>query len=187
MGYESIEATSLKERLNGNRECWLLDVRTPAEFEGNHIQGATNVPLETLDVAAVKAQYSQNGKPIFVICQSGGRSRKACQALADAGLEVINVNGGTVACMAAGLSCSRSGSGRSVIGLERQVRIAAGSLVLIGIALGAYVHYVGYGLSAFVGAGLVFAGVTDTCAMGMMLAKMPWNQSKASCAKPLNV
>lgn len=65
----------------------------------------------------------------------------------------------------------------SMISLERQVRIAAGSLVLVGVLLGALVNPAGYYLSGFVGAGLTFAGITDTCAMGMLLAKMPWNQT----------
>ena len=60
--------------------------------------------------------------------------------------------------------------------LERQVRIAAGFLVLMGAVIGHFVHLGGYGLSAFIGAGLVFAGVTDTCGMGMLIARMPWNR-----------
>jgi hypothetical protein len=69
--------------------------------------------------------------------------------------------------------------GKKSISLERQLPITAGSLVLLGIALGALVHPVFYGLSAFVGAGLVFAGVTDTCGMGLLLARMPWNRVRA--------
>ena len=67
--------------------------------------------------------------------------------------------------------------GKKVMSLERQVRIAAGSLVVIGAVVGQFVHPGGFGLSAFIGAGLVFAGVTDTCGMGMMIAKMPWNRA----------
>jgi hypothetical protein len=67
-------------------------------------------------------------------------------------------------------------SGRGTISLERQVRIAAGTLVLLGVALGWFVHVAFFGLSAFVGAGLIFAGVTDWCGMGMLLARMPWNR-----------
>ncbi len=72
--------------------------------------------------------------------------------------------------------------GKKAISLERQVRIAAGSLVLLGVALAYFVHPYLIGLSAFVGAGLVFAGVTDTCGMGMMLAKMPWNNVSSDAA-----
>jgi hypothetical protein len=87
---------------------------------------------------------------------------------------VVNIEGGTLACVEAGLPVVR---GKKAISLERQVRIAAGSLVLLGAAL-SFVHLAFIGLSAFVGAGLVFAGITDTCGMGMMLARMPWNQIK---------
>jgi len=74
--------------------------------------------------------------------------------------------------------------GKKSIPLERQVRIAAGFLVLLGAVLGFFVHPYFIGLSAFVGAGLMFAGITDTCGMALVLAKMPWNQVKdeeASC------
>ena len=73
--------------------------------------------------------------------------------------------------------------GSRVISLERQVRIAAGSLVLLGVALGLLVHPAFIGLAAFVGAGLVFAGVTDWCGMGLLLARMPWNQTAGTYAK----
>jgi Protein of unknown function (DUF2892) len=86
----------------------------------------------------------------------------------------VNVEGGTQACLDLGLPIAR---GKNSISLERQVRIAAGSLVVLGVTLGWFVHPVFFGLAAFVGAGLVFAGVTDTCGMGMLLARMPWNQT----------
>ncbi len=63
------------------------------------------------------------------------------------------------------------------LSLERQVRIGAGSLVLLGIVLGTILHPGVYALAAFVGAGLVFAGITDWCGMGLLLAKMPWNKA----------
>ena len=75
--------------------------------------------------------------------------------------------------------------GAKVISLERQVRIAAGLLVLVAVTLGWLVHPAFLGLAAFVGAGLVFAGVTDTCGMGLLLARMPWNRVKdcgATCS-----
>jgi len=85
----------------------------------------------------------------------------------------VNVEGGTLAWDQAGLPVTR---GKKMMSLERQVRIAAGSLVLIGVVLAWMVHPYLIRLSAFVGAGLVFAGITDTCGMGMLLARMPWNQ-----------
>ena len=128
--------------------------------------------MESLDLNDFPFSRDQE---LFLICQSGGRSMKVCQKLEDAGFEkVTNVEGGTSAWQSAGLPVIE---GKRRMSLERQVRIAAGSLVVIGAAIGQFVHPAGFGLSAFIGAGLVFAGVTDTCGMGMMIAKMPWNRS----------
>jgi rhodanese-related sulfurtransferase len=156
----------------------LIDVRTPAEFQQVHVEFARNIPLSDLDPAqVVRAQNGSANEPLYVICQAGGRGQQACDRFAKAGFpNVINIEGGTAACETAGLPLVR---GKKVMSLERQVRITAGSLVLVGVALGSLVHPYLYGLSAFIGAGLVFAGVTDTCGMGMMLAKMPWNTRTA--------
>lgn len=154
----------------------LIDVRTPAEFEEVHVAFARNVPLDRLDPKALGADPSA---PVYVVCQKGGRGQKACEKLAAAGFAgATNVEGGTVACVEAGLPVVR---GRKTISLERQVRIAAGSLVLLGVGLG-FVHPALFGIAGFVGAGLVFAGVTDTCGMGMVLARMPWNRHEPTCA-----
>ena len=122
----------------------------------------------------MQARDGSAQEPLYVICRSGGRGRQACEKFLQAGFSnVVNVEGGTTACVEAGLPVVR---GRKAISLERQVRIAAGSLVLLGAVLGWFVHPAFVGLSAFVGAGLMFAGITDTCGMGMILARMPWNQ-----------
>ena len=153
----------------------LIDVRTPVEFREVHVEFASNVPLDQLDPSAImQARNGSSNDPLYVICKSGGRSRQACESFVKAGFSnVISVEGGTLACENVALPLVR---GKKAISLERQVRIAAGSLVLIGVVLGWTVHPYILGLSAFVGAGLIFAGITDTCGMGMMLAKMPWNQ-----------
>lgn len=161
----------------------LVDVRTPVEFQEVHVEFARNVPLDRLEPAGV--MQDRNGsrdEPLYLICRSGSRGRQACERFVAAGFSnVVNVEGGTLACVEAGLPVVR---GKKMISLERQVRIAAGSLVLLGAALGWFVHPAFVGLSAFVGAGLVFAGITDTCGMGLMLARMPWNrvpEPDASC------
>ena len=160
------------ELLNQNPSTSLIDVRTPAEFGSVRAKGAVNHAMESLDFNDFPFSRDQE---LFLICQSGGRSMKVCQKLEDAGFEkVTNVEGGTSAWQSAGLPVVE---GKRRMSLERQVRIAAGSLVVIGAAIGQFVHPAGFGLSAFIGAGLVFAGVTDTCGMGMMIAKMPWNRS----------
>ncbi len=149
----------------------LIDVRTPPEYREIHAAGACNLPLDTLDPAAFTA--SDNGGPILTICHSGARSAKAVERLRAAGVEAISVDGGTPAWEAAGLPVER---GKKSISLERQVRIVAGSLALIGSVLALTVHPYWAGLPAFVGAGLTFAGLTDTCGMGLLLARMPWNR-----------
>jgi len=149
-----------------------IDVRTPAEFRAVHAERAVNYPMESFDLEQFPLSKDEE---IHVICQSGGRSMKVCQKLEAAGFtKIVNVTGGTSAWQSAGLSVVE---GKKVMSLERQVRIAAGSLVVIGAVVGQFVHPAGYGLSAFIGAGLVFAGVTDTCGMGMVIAKMPWNRA----------
>jgi len=165
----------------------LIDVRTPAEFGEVHVDVAHNMPLDRLDPKEVGAIGGAG--PVYVVCKSGTRSQKACEQLLAAGLkDVISVEGGTVACEAAGMPVLR---GRKAMSLERQVRIAAGSLVAIGAALAAFGpdpvwQRIGVGLAGFIGCGLVFAGVTDTCGMAMLIARMPWNQacrSATSCSR----
>ena len=168
----TIEPHTLNDLVQAGQRVELIDVRTPAEFREVHIPFARNVPLDRLDPRAVFSDTASTG-PLYVVCRSGSRAAKACEQLAAAGVNVVSVAGGTQAWEQAGLPVTR---GRKTISLERQVRIAAGMLVLIGVALGALVHPALYGLAAFVGAGLVFAGITDTCGMGLVLARMPWNQ-----------
>jgi rhodanese-related sulfurtransferase len=152
----------------------LIDVRTPAEFREVHVENARNVPLDQLDPQSfMTARECASGEPIYLVCKGGTRSAKACEEFIKAGFEnVVSVEGGTDACVAAGLPVVR---GKKTMSLERQVRIAAGSLVLVGV-IGSLWYQPLIGLSGFIGAGLVFAGVTDTCGMGMLLARMPWNK-----------
>lgn len=169
-----ISPRELHERTQKGEPVDLIDVRTPVEFEEVHVGFARNVPLDRLDAKALKADSAGQSKPLYVICRSGSRAAKACDAIAAEGhREVVNVEGGTSAWEAAGLPVVR---GRKSMSLERQVRIAAGSIVFVGSALAFFVHPWLIAIPAFVGAGLVFAGVTDTCGMGMMIARMPWNQ-----------
>ena len=163
----------------------LIDVRTPAEYDEVHVEGARNIPLDRLDPRAIATEHAGKTGPLYFVCKSGGRSQKACEQMIAAGIhDVVSVEGGTAACETAGIGVARSG--RKVMSLERQVRICAGGLVVLGAVLGQFVNPAWHALSAFIGAGLVFAGVTDTCGMAMMLAKMPWNQVRGAatcCAR----
>lgn len=159
----------------------LIDVRTPVEFREVHLAMARNVPLDQLDPAAVmQARNGSQHEPLYIVCRSGSRGQQACAKFLAAGYtNIVNVEGGTLACVASGLPVVR---GKKAVSLERQVRMAAGLLVLLGVVL-FWVHPAFLALSAFVGAGLIFAGLTDTCGMGMVLARMPWNQVKAAASQ----
>jgi rhodanese-related sulfurtransferase len=178
-----ITPEQLKQTCDRGESIELIDVRTPAEFREVHVSVARNIPLDRLDPAALRAELgAERAKPLYLICRSGSRGQQACERLSAAGLaNVVNVEGGTLACEKAGLPIIY---GKKTISLERQVRIAAGMLILVSAVLGLLVHPYWIGLSAFVGAGLIFAGVTDTCGMAMCLARMPWNQVKESCRTP---
>lgn len=172
----TISPRQLADLVTAGTDVELIDVRTPAEFREVHVEFARNVPLDRLDPAQFggDALEGPSARPVYVICRSGSRGKQACDKLLAAGRrDVINVEGGTMAWDQAGLPVVR---GKKAVSLERQVRIAAGSLVLVGVGLSFFSPY-WLGLAAFVGAGLVFAGITDTCGMGMLLARMPWNQA----------
>jgi rhodanese-related sulfurtransferase len=175
-----LQASEVHTRRSAGEAIDLLDVRTPLEYREIHATGAELVPLDRLDPATFKSRAP--GRLLAVICKSGGRAKQACEKLAAAGIRgLILVEGGTTAWAAAGLPVQRGKKGMS---LERQVRIAAGTLAFAGAVLGFVVHPYFFGLSGFVGAGLMFAGITDTCAMGMLIAKMPWNQVKLDKPAP---
>jgi rhodanese-related sulfurtransferase len=177
----TISPSSLADLRRRGDGVTLIDVRTPAEYDEVHVEGARNIPLDRLDPRAIAAEHAGKTGPLYFVCKSGGRSQKACEQLIAAGInDVVSVEGGTSACEAAGMKVARSG--RKVMSLERQVRICAGGLVVLGAVLGHFVNPAWHALSAFIGAGLVFAGVTDTCGMAMMLAKMPWNQMRGTAA-----
>ena len=182
MSVQTISPGQLKELQQRGGQIDLIDVRTPVEFREVHVTFARNVPLDTLNPQAVQSSRGNRAsEPLYVICKSGSRGKMACDKLIASGItNVINVEGGTMACVEAGLDVAR---GKKAMSLERQVRIAAGSLVLIGAVLGYFYDPRFIGLSAFVGSGLVFAGITDTCGMGMILAKMPWNQVAKDSAR----
>ncbi len=153
-------------------DAWLIDVRTPAEYRALHADGAVLMPLDVFDPASVAAS-TPAGSTIHLLCKSGGRAAMAASKLADCGCPSVIVTGGTDAWVAAGLPVVR---GAAIMSLERQVRIAAGTLVVIGVGLGYVVHPYWFALSGGVGTGLTIAGLTDSCMMGMLIAKMPWNR-----------
>ena len=172
---KTIKPLELQSLLSTQASVTLLDVRTPVEYAEVHVPQAHNVPLDQFDPATLLASgILSKDQPAYLLCKGGGRATKAAEKMSRSGLDNgIVIEGGTQAWIEAGLPVDR-GAGR-VISLERQVRIAAGSLVLTGVILAWFVNPCFIGLSAFVGAGLIFAGITDWCGMGLLLAKLPWN------------
>lgn len=155
-------------------DCLCIDVRTPAEFGELHIPGSINVPLADLDTYLPQLKQLAQGKHVGLVCRSGSRAKLALEKLHAAGMDECWVlEGGVTRWDEAGHPVRR---GRKAISIERQVRIAAGFLVAAGTALGAYLSPWLLIIPGFVGCGLMFAGITDSCAMGLVLAKMPWNR-----------
>lgn len=172
-----MNATGLATLLQSDPTTRLLDVRMPSEFENGHIAGAYNVPLDQLHDHAHEVRAARGA--VVLICQSGQRAQKAEALLRSSGMANVHVlDGGIKAWLAAGHPVHRV---RARVSLERQVRIAAGAMVAAGSIAALTVSPLWALLPAFVGSGLVFAGLTDTCAMGMLLARLPYNRATASC------
>lgn len=171
-----IPVLELQKALAADASADLIDVRTPAEFASVHVPGAVLHPLDKLDCR--KALASRRGAadaPLYLLCRGGMRAQRASEMFAKAGFDnCIVVEGGTEAWEKAGLPLERGE--RRVLPLDRQMQLVMGSLVLGGILLAHFVNPAWLGLSAFVGAGLIFAGSTGLCPLRSLLARMPWNQ-----------
>ncbi len=165
---EQLQSLNLTDKI-------FVDVRSPAEYRSVRVQGAVNLPLNTISCADVQKLIGDKQNPaIILLCGKGGRARKAAEILQAGSFNLLVVEGGTNACVDANLPIEKGGA--AMISIERQVRVGAGSLVCLGLALGYFVNPNFYFLSAFIGAGLIFAGVTDWCGMGLLIARAPWNK-----------
>jgi rhodanese-related sulfurtransferase len=168
---QDVETTTLKMWLE-RREALLIDVREPSEYAAEHIPDAQLLPLSTFDPARVPQEA---GKKVVLHCVMGKRSEQAGQQLLDAGFTTVyNVRGGVQAWKDAGYATVRGQ--QAPLSLQRQVQIASGSLVLLGTLLGVLGSPWFLLLSAAVGGGLVYAGVSGTCGMATLLARLPYNQ-----------
>jgi rhodanese-related sulfurtransferase len=171
----SVNPSELSNQLRSQPAPQLIDVREYAEFAGGRITGAMLVPLAELRSRAASLDPK---RPVVLVCHSGNRSAQGCQQLCELGFEnVIQLAGGMLAWRQAGLPIEKDA--RAPWALERQVRLVAGSLVLTGLAL-AHFWPNAIALTWFVGAGLVIAALTNSCLMGMLLAKLPWNRPSSS-------
>ncbi len=172
-----VDAPTVAALLEQNAPLHIIDVRTPAEFESVHIPGSYNVPLDALPAHRAELRDALRA-PAVLVCRSGARARQAEGVLRAADLHRVHVlEGGITAWEAAGQAVRR---GRERWTLERQVRGAAGSLVLLGVLGGLRAWKPLTYLAAAVGAGLTYSAVSDSCAMGMILSRLPYNQGAGS-------
>jgi len=175
----SITPQELHRRLSVEEPSLLIDVRTPGEYAEGHVPGAQLMPLDALDPVAFSRERGDDRRTVFVLCQLGGRAKKAIEKLERAGVQgCVLVEGGTQAWIDAGLPVTR-GSSR-VLPLMRQVQIVVGFLSALGAALALTVNIHFAYLSLFVGCGFFIAGITGFCGLALVLAKMPWNKTSSS-------
>lgn len=177
----SMEPASLREALESGSAPRVLDVRTPGEFDTAHIPGAYNVPLDTLREHRDELARHLD-EDVVLVCQSGTRAAQAEHTLAQTGLPNLRVlRGGMAAWEQSGAPVN---GGRQRWGLERQVRLVAGALVLAATVGSIVVPPVKW-VAAFVGGGLAFAAVSNTCAMASLLSKLPYNRGPACDARSI--
>ncbi len=184
---KTISPRELQRRQAAGQPAQLLDVRTPGEHANAHVPGARLIPLDELDAAAFCREQNGAGTPLYVLCQSGSRAKRAIEKLEQAGaLGCVLVEGGTQAWMDAGLAVNRGES--RVLPLMRQVQIVVGFVSAVGAALALAVHPWFALVPLMTGGGLLFAGLTGFCGLALVLAKMPWNKTSAcqstACCTP---
>jgi len=172
----TVDAPALRHRIATDKDLPVIDVRSSAEFEALHIAGSYNVPLPLLTehTEQVAARLGrQPDQPVVLVCQSGVRAEQARRRLAAVGIDTaVVLAGGVPGYAAAGGDVVRGAVRWS---LDRQVRLVAGSLVVLGLVGGRFVSPKVRTLAGAIGTGLTFSAVTDTCAMGRALSVMPWN------------
>jgi rhodanese-related sulfurtransferase len=170
---DRINVADLEQLRSLDPDIRILDVRTGGEFASVHIPGSYNVPLDTL--AEHTRDLADVTHPVVLVCQSGGRASQAHERLATAGKQALHIlDGGMNAWQQAGGEIIRGESNRWA--MDRQVRLVAGSLSLLGILLSLVVPRAKW-LAGAIGAGLAFSAVSDTCAMAAILGKLPYNRT----------
>ncbi|MFJ8691697.1 rhodanese-like domain-containing protein [Streptomyces roseolilacinus] len=160
-------------------ELTVIDVRTPGEYASGHLPGAHNVPLDHLHTALPALRTAVGRGDLLVVCASGARSETACRRLAENGVTAATLTGGTTAWIRLGHDVHRPAGTRTPWAMDRQVRLAAGSLVLTGLVAGQRWSAARL-LSAGVAGGLVLSALTDTCGMARILARLPHNRPAAT-------
>lgn len=192
---ETVSVGVVFERLQQGAACRIVDVRTGAEFEGAHLKDSINQPLDQFNPSAWASVPAQAGADhsaagafsptgaLYILCQAGGRAARAGQMLQKAGVPCFVVEGGLDAWLAAGFPVER-GTGR-VLPLMRQVQIVVGLVSGAGSALALWKDPLFAWIPLCMGAGLLFAGLSGTCGLALLLARMPWNRVPRSGGGPV--
>jgi rhodanese-related sulfurtransferase len=176
----SVQPKDLQRRIAAGERVDLLDVRTQPEYDTEHVASARLLPLDQLDAGAFLRQRGGGDRPLYVICQSGGRARKAVEKFKQAGFQrCVLVEGGTQAWIDAGLPVERGQS--RVLPLIRQVQIIIGLVSASGAAAALWVNPAFAWIPLFTGCGLLMAGLTGNCPLAILIAKLPWNR-QTSCS-----
>lgn len=178
---KTVDTAQLRELREADPQIRLIDVRTPGEFASSHIPGSYNVPLDLLREHREELT-AQHGDPVVLVCASGGRAEQARTLLESAGLDRLSVlRGGITGWEQDGGELNR---GRGTWAMERQVRLAAGLLVLGGVVASTAYEPLKW-IAGFVGAGLTFAAVSNTCAMSRVLGLLPHNRTSTTDGRAL--
>lgn len=180
MKVQTLNANEFVTELKHNRDLFIVDLRTQAEVANECMENCIHLPLQDLCEENLQQQLQAKNRssdtPIYLLCQSGRRATMAIEKLGSShNFSLVILDGGLNAIKKAGGSTASSPN--AVISLERQVRIIAGLLVLIGLALGFWVNTYFYFLSVFVGLGLSLGGMINLCPLALLLARMPWNKA----------
>lgn len=193
-GFRFVSPAQLRQAIGpgGARQCTLLDVRTPAEYAAEHLPGSLLMPLHDLEklagsggsvplgAHAMERLGLKQGAQTYILCQTGGRAKRAASMLAGAGVGgCAVVEGGIEACRASGLGLLKGES--RVLPLMRQVQIVIGVVSAAGAALSVWKDPLFGLIPLFMGLGLLFAGLTGTCGLALVMARMPWNKGAPGC------
>lgn len=171
-----IDADTLKAWVDRHEDVVILDVRSAVEFSSLHVRGSYNVPLQLL-AEHTEAVAERAGRRVVLVCHSGARAEQARQRLREVGMDsAVVLDGGAPAYAAAGGDVVR---GQQCWAMDRQVRMVAGTLVTTGLVAGRFASPRFRAVAGVIGAGLTFSALTNTCAMGAALARMPWNRGAA--------
>ncbi|MFB7199768.1 rhodanese-like domain-containing protein [Streptomyces sp. NPDC056240] len=171
----TLTAGTVRERLH---TLVVIDVRTPGEYAGGHLPGAHNIPLDDLEHALPTLREVADRSDLLVVCASGARSQNASVTLSRNGIPAAGLEGGTAAWVSAGGDLQRpAATAAPKWAMDRQVRLTAGSVVLLGLLLGLVIHPAFQLLSAGIAAGLVYSALSNSCAMATLIGKLPYNRT----------